>query len=221
MTAYPALLFDLDGTIVDGRRGILHSLRHALARWQIERDDAALLPFIGPPLHEVFAEGFGFDHARTHEAVDTYREYYADRGLYEVETYAGVPELLRELAERGATLAVATSKPHVYATRILEHFGLLEAFAFVSGPELDGTRRHKPEIIEHALARIGDPERERTAMIGDRSYDVEGARATGLRSIAVGWGFGSAEELSRAQPDFHAATVDDLRALLRRPPRSR
>jgi phosphoglycolate phosphatase len=216
MTTYPTVLFDLDGTIVDGRRGILQSLRHALARWNIEREDERLLAFIGPPLHEVFAEGFGFDAERTQQAVDAYREYYTDRGLYEVETYAGVPELLRELVERGATLAVATSKPHVYATRILEHFGLLDAFAFVSGPELDGTRRHKPEIIEHALTRIGDPDREQTAMIGDRFYDVEGARATGLRSIAVGWGFGSAHELARARPDFHAATVDELRGLLRR-----
>jgi phosphoglycolate phosphatase len=217
MTTYSTVLFDLDGTIADGRRGILSSLRHALARWDIERDDAHLLPFIGPPLHEVFADGFGFDPARTLQAVDAYREYYADRGIYEVETYAGVPALLRELAARGVTLAVATSKPHVYASRILEHFDLLDAFAFVSGPELDGTRRHKPQIIEHALARLGDPARERAAMIGDRFYDVDGARKTGLRSIAVGWGFGSADELARAQPDLHAASVDELRALLGRP----
>lgn len=217
MSAYATILFDLDGTIVDGRRGILRSLRHALARWDIERDDAHLLPFIGPPLHEVFSEGFGFDEARTHAAVAAYREYYADRGLFEVEAYAGIPDLLRELATTGTTLAVATSKPHVYATRILEHFDLLPLFAFVSGPELDGTRRHKPQIIEHALARVGNPARDRAAMIGDRFYDVDGARQTGLHSIAVGWGFGSPEELSRARPDHHAGTVDELRSLLHGP----
>ena len=211
------LLFDLDGTLADGRRGIVQSLQYALRKFGLSRDEERLLHFIGPPLHEIFSEGFGFDEAKTLDAVDTYREYYGDTGIYEVDAYPGIAALVRALADEGRTLAVATSKPHVYATRILEHLDLADSFRFVSGPELDGTRRHKPEIIEHALAQLGHPARDDAVMIGDRIYDVRGARKTGLRSISVGWGFGSSSELADASADHHVGSVAELAALLSPP----
>jgi phosphoglycolate phosphatase len=215
---YRCVLFDLDGTLVDGRRGILRAMQHALRAKGIERTDERLSYFIGPPLHEVFSEHFGFSEADTLAAVDKYREYYADTGVLEVELYPGIPELLEAL--RGdAQLAVATSKPHVYARQILEHFELLDHFGIVSGPELDGTRRHKPEIIEHALGHLGGPPRDQTVMIGDRFYDVRGARKTGVNAISVGWGFGSPDELRDAKPDAHAETVHELHQLLSSKPR--
>lgn len=210
---YRCVLFDLDGTLVDGRRGILRAMQHALRANGIERSDERLSYFIGPPLHEVFSEHFGFSAADTQAAVDKYREYYADTGVLEVELYDGIRELLQALEGR-AHLAVATSKPHVYARQILDHFGLLDHFSIVSGPELDGTRRHKPEIIDHALQHLGEPPRSQTVMIGDRFYDVRGARKTGVNAISVGWGFGSADELREAGADAHANTVAELSGLL-------
>jgi phosphoglycolate phosphatase len=208
------VLFDLDGTLADGRRGIVHALQHALAQRQIMRREAELLQFIGPPLQEVFAEGFGFAAPEVELAVAAYRDYYADRGIHEVELYAGIPALLARLRRSGLVLGVATSKPRVYAARILDAFGLTEHFSGLSGPELDGSRRHKPEVIEHVLAQLGAPARGDVVMVGDRVYDVEGARHSGIASITVGWGFGSDDELARARADHHAPDVEALGRLL-------
>jgi phosphoglycolate phosphatase len=212
---WSVLCFDLDGTLCDTREGIIRSLGYAMQRLNIPAEDRDLSAFIGPPLHEIFSEGLGVEPARVQLAVDTYREFYAAEGMYMNHPYPGIPELLAELAQSGVKLTVGTAKPWIYAEKILEAHGLLAHFDFVSGPELDGTRRTKPEIISYALAQIESEAGEHVLMIGDRHYDTEGARALGIDCVGVDWGFAREGELDAARPAHRVGEVDALSELLR------
>jgi phosphoglycolate phosphatase len=192
------LLFDLDGTLTDPRVGIVTCLRHALAALQaVSPTDRELERFIGPPLQETFRVLLRETPERADEAVRLYRERFADVGMYENEVYPGIPELLAALRDAGYSLRVATSKPGVYAERILTHFGLAPYFAGIHGSELSGARTNKAELLAHVLA-VADIDPARARMIGDRSFDVLGARANGVRALGVLWGYGSRAELVAA-----------------------
>ena len=205
-------LFDLDGTLTDPKVGITKSVRHALARVGVDAPDLdALVVYIGPPLQDSFVSIAGLSEADAAEALIGYREYFADRGLYENEPYVGIADLLTGLADDGWTLAVATSKPTVFAERILDHFGLRAHFAVVAGAELDGSRRHKHDVIDHALVQLGCGP-EGCVMIGDREHDVLGAHRHGIPAIGVLWGYGSREELEAAGADRIVATISQLAA---------
>jgi phosphoglycolate phosphatase len=209
------VLFDLDGTLTDPKAGITRSIQHALRKRGLEPPDAdALAPLIGPPLEHSFREAFGFSPAEARRAVEDYREYFSDRGLYENEVYAGIPELLARLRAEGRRLALATSKPTVFAERILEHFDLARHFERVVGSFLDGTRVEKSEVVATALAGVAGVPLERVVMVGDRKHDVHGARANGIDAIAVAYGYGSEAELRGAEPTRLAASVDELGRLL-------
>lgn len=212
---FHAVLFDLDGTLTDPKLGITRSVQYALRKRGIEPPDAEQLePFIGPPLARSFRERLGFDAVEAKRAVDDYREYFSQRGLYENEVYDGIPALLRELHESGRKLCLATSKPTVFAERILEHFDLARHFDLVVGSHLDGTRVEKTEIVATALAGIGGEASCRAVMVGDREHDVHGARSNGIDSIAVTYGYGTREELQASSPTALAASVGELRRLL-------
>lgn len=215
---YATVLFDLDGTLTDPRVGITRGVQHALGTIGIVVDDPdTLVGYIGPPIHDGLVEQHGVAAAEVDVAVTAYRRYYRDQGMYENALHAGVPELLAELAEAGALLAVATSKPDVVAVDILEHFGLAAWFAFVGGASLDGVRRSKVDVIEHTLAAIGAggaEQRATTVIVGDREHDVLGAAAAGIASIGVRWGYAPPGELEAAGADAIADGVDDLRRLL-------
>lgn len=208
------LLFDLDGTLTDPKVGITRSVQHALHRMGIEVADAdTLCPFIGPPLREGFMQFYGMDAEAAQQAIAYYREYFVDRGIFENTPYPGIDEALDALRGAGYTLLVATSKPTVYARRILEHFGLKRHFDFVAGSELDGTRSRKGEVITYALAQMGIAP-QAAVMIGDREHDIIGAKETGLYAVGVLYGYGSQAELDEAGADAVAADVAALRALL-------
>ena len=152
--------------------------------------------------------------AEARQAVEDYREYFADRGLYENELYRGIPELLAELRGAGLRLGLATSKPTVFAERILTHFGLAPHFECVVGSFLDGRRVAKAEVIADALAALPGIGRAHALHVGDRRHDIDGARANGIGAIAVGWGYGSREELTSAGPQALVESVPALRRLL-------
>lgn len=210
-----AVLFDLDGTLTDPKLGITRSIQYALRKRGIAPPDAdALEPFIGPPLAQSFRERLGFDESEARRAVDDYREYFSQAGLYENEVYAGIPELLRDLRASELRVCLATSKPMVFAERILEHFDLAKHFDLVVGSHLDGTHVEKAEIVATALAGVSGARHDRAVMVGDRMHDVHGARANGIDAIAVTWGYGSHEELCAAEPTRLAASVGELRRLL-------
>jgi phosphoglycolate phosphatase len=130
--------------------------------------------------------------------VACYREYYADRGCLENTVYDGVPELLAVLHEAGLRMAVATSKAHVFARTILEHFGLAGHFEHIVGPELDGTGRHKHEVVAEAMRQLDVGPADGVVLVGDRSHDVVGAAANGIACIGATWGYGSRDELESA-----------------------
>lgn len=211
---YSTLLFDLDGTLTDPKPGITKSVQYALARFGIVQDDLDQLePFIGPPLVDSFQRFYRFSEAEAWQAVHYYREYFTDRGLYENELYPGISELLTRLAEQGARLYVATSKPEAFAERIVRHFGIASYFQAIVGAELDGARSDKTEIIRHVL-QTRQLSQAGAVMIGDRKYDLIGARNNGIASIGVGYGYGGDNELIPAQPTYYCATLPDLAALL-------
>lgn len=192
------LFFDLDGTLTDPAEGIVNSLRHALERLgQPERSTGELERWIGPPLRDAFAELLGTDdRAVVERAVETYRERFGSTGILENRVYAGIPEALERLRGSGWELHVVTSKPWVYARRILDHFELARHFVQTFGSELSGERSRKDELVGHTLGVLGDG--PRTWMVGDRSYDMAGARAHGVGTLGVLWGYGSRSELLEA-----------------------
>ncbi|MDR0917280.1 MAG: HAD family hydrolase [Oscillospiraceae bacterium] len=209
------ILFDLDGTITDPAVGITKSFNFALEAFDVHVADLSELHrVIGPPLRDSFRDFYGFDDDTAERAVAKYREYYADTGIYENTLYTDIAELLRELRGAGRTLIVATSKPTVYTRRILEHFGIAGCFVFVSGAELDGRRSAKSEIIGYALENVASLTAQNAVMIGDRHYDIEGAKSHGIASIGVLYGYGTERELVGAGADYIVADVSGLRDLL-------
>ena len=212
--SFDTLLFDLDGTLSNPREGLVKAVLYAVAELGIlEHDPATLDSFIGPPLRESFSKRYGLDAARTEEALRLYRVYYADRGLYENEVYPGIPELLTALRAQGFRLFVATSKPTVFAEQILVHFELAEHFEAIVGANLDSTRNEKAEVIAHVLDTYGvDP--ARTRMVGDRLHDIHGARAHGIPTVGVEWGFGGRAELEAHGAHAIVGDVAELREVL-------
>jgi phosphoglycolate phosphatase len=215
---FDMILFDLDGTLTDSAPGITRCVQFALARQGITvADPEELTPFVGPPLAESFARIYGFDAERSRRAIAAYRERFATVGIYENAPYPGIPALLAQLAKSGATLAVASSKPTPFVARILDHFALAQHFTAVVGSTLDQTRVAKEDVVAHALTLLPDHDRARTVMVGDREHDVRGARAHGIGTIAVTYGYGSPAELAAAGPLALADSVGALAALLGAP----
>lgn len=212
---YDYLLFDLDGTLTDPMEGITRSVQYALRHFGIEVEDlCTLTPFIGPPLAESFRTFYGFSEERIPEAIRTMREYFGERGWRENRVYDGMPQLLGTLQRAGYTLAVATSKPTLFAQRILDHFDLARWFVFVGGAEMDGHRQAKAEVIAHVTAQCGIDDPRRCLMIGDRRHDIAGARTAGMDSCGVLWGYGDREELAAAGATHIVASPDEMNRLL-------
>ena len=207
---YQNVLFDLDGTLTDPREGITRSIQYGLSKMGIDEPDVRTLEhFIGPPLLQAFMATYGFDEAKAWEAMGYYRERFAVTGLYENEVFEGVTPLLEELVAQGRQLFIATSKPHIYAREIARHFDFARHFKVIYGSELDGTRTNKVELIAHLVNEQGlDP--AQTLMIGDRKHDLIGARDNGMDAAAVGYGFGSFEELNSFAPKYHFETLAQL-----------
>lgn len=205
------ILFDLDGTITDSQLGITRSAAYALERFGIHVEDPSTLKFfVGPPLHDSFVEHYGFSADEATRAVETYREYYREKGILENEVYPHIPQLLADLKANGKTVIMATSKPTVFAKRILEYFSLDQYFSYVSGAELSGVRNNKDEVIEYALEQCGITDRSQCVMVGDRKHDIIGAKKTSLASVGVLYGYGDREELETAGADCIAEDVFDL-----------
>jgi phosphoglycolate phosphatase len=216
---HQVVLFDLDGTLTDAAPGIVACIRYALDDMGIPHpDDATMRTFLGPPLADTFGRHFGMTDAQITHAIAKYRERYHDVGLFENAVYDGIPELLGALAAEHRTLAVATSKPTYSATRILEHFDLAGHFTFIGGSDLAGVRHDKAAVIEHtldelrALGRL--PAGALVTMVGDREHDVHGARAHGIDTIGVLWGYGDADELLGAGAVTLCASPGELLEVL-------
>lgn len=207
-----ALLFDLDGTIVDSRVPYSRCMNYALgAIGQPERAPEDLYQFLGPPIHETLVEHLGVPEALVERCIELYRERYAAVGLDETEVFEGMPELLRSLHGQ-LPLAVATSKVVTLVTPLLEQLGLLELFDKVAAPAPETINESKAATIASVLTALGRP--TSPVMVGDRFYDVDGAREHGIPTIGVLWGVGSEQELREAGAAALVATPAEIPRLL-------
>ncbi|MGT2749634.1 HAD family hydrolase [Streptococcus orisasini] len=214
---YQTILFDLDGTLTDSGQGILNSIRYALT--QLDRpipDDHLLKTFIGPPLKTSFEQTLGMSLAESQAAIALYRDYFREKGIFENQIYPGIPELLADLKDQKKQLLVATSKPEVFAQQILEHFELSHFFEIIIGASMDSSRSKKSDVIAYALKNTDTINPAETIMVGDRKYDILGAKENQLASLGVLYGYGSFEELQAAKADYIAKSTEDLRKILLR-----
>lgn len=211
---YKNILFDLDGTLTDSAEGVTKSVQHALQQFDIISTPEELTLFIGPPLQLSFQNYYGFSETRALKAVNFYREYYREKGIFENRLYPSVTEMLDRLTATDAQIYVATSKPTVFAKIVLQHFGIDHYFKFIGGSNLDGTWVDKSDVLGYVLGQINNLDRAKTVMVGDREHDIIGARKFRLDSIAVTYGYGSIAELTAVEPTFIVNTVSALTNLL-------
>lgn len=198
-----AILFDLDGTIIDPKIGIINSILYATKELGLDENDPATLDsFIGPPLQNSFKERYGLSDDKAMEAVKTYRVYYAEKGIFECHLYEGIEELLQKLYEENIFMSLATSKPVKYANQLMQHFKLEEYFEFTAGAQMDGKRTDKREVIQYALENIPPFEKEEIMMLGDREFDIEGGKHYQLPTAWAKWGYGEEPIVMKLNPDF-------------------
>lgn len=204
-----AVYFDLDGTLTDPKPGITGCIQYALQRMDLPVPSQDELTWcIGPPLRSSFVTMLGGEE-RADLAVTLYRERFSEVGLYENSLYPGIKDVLTTLGRSGRRMFVATSKLRTFAVRIIEHFGLTGDFEYVFGAELDGSRVHKTDLLAHALEATG-VSASQALTIGDRSYDMIGARNNGMGAIGVLYGYGSREELIGAGASHVCATPAEV-----------
>lgn len=210
------ILFDLDGTLTDPALGITNSVSYALKKYGIEEEYQNLLRFIGPPLIDSFMEYYGFSQSQAEEAVVYYREYFSEKGLIENAVYEGMESFLSVLKNEGYTLAVATSKPEVFAKKILDHFNLSSYFTKICGATMDSSRSKKGDVIAYALKELNVTDLSQVVMIGDRQHDVVGAHQNGLKAIGVLYGYGDEEEMKTYKADYIASNLTELTEIIHR-----
>ena len=207
---YDLILFDLDGTLVNSEEGVTKSVQYALSECGIVKNNQDnLRRFLGPPLIDSFMGYYGMTREEGLVALEKYRERYTKTGVYENELIPDAIKVLKTLQNKGIRLALATSKPHVYAREVLKSFDLTQYFDIIVGAEFDGTRNDKADVIEEVLRQAGDY--KNPIMIGDRKHDVEGAKKNGLPCIGVSFGFAPEGELEECGA---FAVADDMNNLL-------
>lgn len=208
---YEFVLFDLDGTLTESGQGIVNSVVYAMEKMGIkENDKIKLEKFVGPPLLDSFMKYYDFTEEEAKQAVTFYREYFAEKGIYEVPLYEGIETTLKYLKNSGKTLYVATSKPEVFARRILQHLQIENYFDDIVGSNLDGTKVKKDEIISFLLEKNEIVDRSKVIMVGDREHDIFGAKKVGVDSVGVLYGYGDYQELESAGATYIIERLDDI-----------
>lgn len=210
---FDAILFDLDGTLTASEEGITNSVRYAFEKMGVPSPDASVLRrFIGPPLVGAFMEFGGMTEEEARRATEYYRERFREIGWRENRVYVGIPEMLMALKAQGVRLAVASSKPQVFVEKILKHFGLAPFFESVAAVTMENTDADKSSLIRRAIPQGLDF--SRACMVGDRCFDMEAAKKTGLYAVGAAYGYGSREELFSSGADAVANGVPELRDIL-------
>lgn len=208
---YKYILFDLDGTLTDPKVGITKAVQYALEKNNIKEDSLSTLEkFIGPPLKDSFMEFYSFDEKKSLDSIQYFREYLKKKGIFENQIYLGIEDLLKKLKQNDYKIIVATSKPLVFAKTILKHFKMIEYFDLIVGSNLDGTLVDKGEIISYVIDYLKIKNLKEVIMIGDRKYDIIGAKKNNIDSIGVLYGYGSMEELKIANPNYMINSIDQL-----------
>lgn len=209
-----AVLFDFDGTLADSSEGIFKSLIYAFqCDGKPAPDGATLRKFIGPPIYDSFKTLFGYTDGKIDFMIEKYRERYRETGYLETKIYDGIPELLHALRENGIRVATASSKPTVFIEKILKEHGLYEYFDYVGGTQFDNISSDKSVILKNAMDALGVTARE-TVMVGDRLFDIRGAKGVGVPCIAVLYGFGSREEFEKYGAEYIVETPAEIKSLI-------
>ena len=218
MKNYHTVAFDLDGTLTDPKKGLTSAFEYALKKHNIDFGTKdSLTKFIGPPLKESFKEEYSLSDEEAASALFLFREFFGVYGWWDNELYCGIKELLSDLKKAGKRIVLATSKPDVYSSRILELFGIAEYFDFSEGASFDSSRERKCDVLDYALSWVGvvsDEDKRGAILVGDTKYDIEGARICGVDSIGVLYGYGSLADFEREGATYVAATVEDVRKIL-------
>jgi phosphoglycolate phosphatase len=209
------VIFDFDGTIYDSGPGVMKAARYALESFGIKVGDLEELRcFNGPPLWDTFTEIYGFTREQANRAVEKFREYYTEKGMTDGKVYPGIPELLRRLKAAGKTLILATSKAQQYFPKLLEFLSIQDCFDFVSGSTHDGSRSSKEDVLAYALEICDVRDLSLAVMVGDRKFDIYGARKFGIDSIGVLYGYSDPNELESAGADLIVSDARELEKIL-------
>ncbi len=214
VTKYDAVFFDFDGTIADTGEGIFSSVSYAIeAMGYNPLPHDRLRTFIGPPIFESFKRELGMNDEQSMQAVEKYRKKYSENGIYKLEVYDGIKNLLKELKNSGIKVAIASSKPEKFVIRIIDFLNLNNMIDFVAAPESDKAPEGKTVLVEKAVNHFG-VSKNRALMIGDRYFDIDGANGAGVESIGVTFGYGSEEELQNAGATYIARNTEEIRRII-------
>lgn len=211
---YDAVFFDFDGTIADTGVGIFNSVSYAIAAMGFPPlPDDRLRTFIGPPVFDSFRRELGMNEEEAAKAVEKYRERYSESGIYQLEVYDGIEELIKELKNSGIKVAIASSKPEKFVKRLIDYLKIDNLIDFIAAPESDKAPDKKTALVERAVKHFG-VDKSRALMIGDRYFDIDGANGAGVESIGVTFGYGSREELEKAGATYLADNSEDIRIII-------
>ena len=211
MEKFKYIFFDLDGTVVNSATGITESVLHAMHKVGLTTNSSDLLnKFIGPPLRKSFMKYCKLTSEQAEKAVEYYREQYSDKGIFRGHVYYGVDRMLAYIHSKGKKIVLATSKPEIYANRILEEYEIDKFFCYAAGETLDGTRDSKADVIRYALESLKIDDLSQVLMLGDRCYDIEGAHEVGIKAAGVTYGYGTEAQLHVAGADYIASNMAEL-----------
>ncbi len=208
---YKYIFLDLDGTLTDSKPGIINCIKYALEKMGVEiPNEKELNKYVGPPLYVSFTQFNGFDDSRARQAIEYYRERFATTGIFENRAFDGAEELLQKLISNSRIPVIATSKPRVYADRIVKKYGLRPYIKMLSGAELDGTRDDKFEVIEYAIEKLEIEDKSKILMVGDREQDILASKKCGIDSCGVTFGYAENGELENAGADYIADNFEEI-----------
>ncbi|MBR5437932.1 MAG: HAD hydrolase-like protein [Clostridia bacterium] len=216
MARYDFVIFDFDGTVTDTGEGILRSLQYSfreMGRDVPNLDD--LKKFIGPPIHYSYTAYYGVSEEEVGEYIKKYRERYRAKGIYECELYKGFPEILDELHSAGIKVGIASSKPESLIYDVGNFLGVTEKFDAIVGVKIDDSNHSsKTGLVLDAMEKLGAVDKSRVLMVGDRCYDIDGARGAGVDSCGVLWGYGSNEEFIEHNATYIVSDTENLLKLV-------
>lgn len=211
---YDAVFFDFDGTIADTGVGIFNSVSYAIEAMGFSPlPDDRLRTFIGPPIFESFKRELKMTDEQSTRAVEKYRERYSESGIYQLEVYEGIEELINELKNSGIKVAIASSKPEKFVMRLIEFLKIDSLIDFIAAPESDKAPEGKTVLVERAVKHFG-VEKSRALMVGDRYFDIDGANGAGVESVGVTFGYGNREELEKSGATYLADNAEEIRKII-------
>ena len=212
---FDAVIFDFDGTLADTAPGVFSSIRYACGKLNKNNpDDSVLKNFIGPPLLFSFREYLGFNDEEAQNAVELYREYYSQNGLFNLNFYDGILELIKKIRKNGIKTGVASAKPDVFIQRILNHFEISNIFDYAKGISLEDYCTDKSYLFDKVSKDLGITDFKRVLIVGDKCFDIDGAKAVGAVSVGVLFGYGTIEELSVSGADYIIENPQEIYSLI-------